>query len=94
MTENTGKTARQRALAALAEIQGVRLYALNEFDGEPAEATALVWAEDPDEARWLAKEKTGKRARVIIEIGPERGVAALFGLGAHAADEAERGVQA
>lgn len=60
----------------------MKLWMLTEIPGEPGEAAALVWADDPDEARWLLREKTGKGGRVCIEIQPERGLAALIGVSA------------
>jgi hypothetical protein len=64
------------------EAHMVKLWMLTEISGEPGEAVALVWAEDPGEAQWLLREKTGKKARVCTEIQPEKGVAALIGIGA------------
>lgn len=58
----------------------MKLWMLTEIAGEPDGATALVWADDPGEARWTLREKTGKDGRVCIEIQPERGVAALIGV--------------
>lgn len=53
---------------------------ITQVTGEPGEAAALVWADDPDEARHLLRERTGKKARVCTEIEPEKGVAALIGI--------------
>jgi hypothetical protein len=59
----------------------VKLWMLTEISGESGGAAALVWADDPDEARWLLREKTGKHARACTEVQPERGVWGLIGLG-------------
>ena len=46
----------------------MKLWMLTGIPGEPAGATALVWADDPDGARTLLKEELGKPARVCREI--------------------------
>lgn len=61
----------------------LKLWMLTEvtnIDGTPGEAAVLVWADDPDEARQLLHDRTGKSARVCTEIEPARGVAALIGI--------------
>jgi hypothetical protein len=57
----------------------MKLWVLTEISGEAADAVALLGADDPAEARWLLREKTGEHARVCTEIDPERGIVALVG---------------
>ena len=60
----------------------MKLWMLTEIPGAVSEAAALVWADDPDEARRLLREKIGNDGRVCIEVQPEKGVAALIGVSA------------
>lgn len=60
----------------------MKLYMLTDFPGESADATALVWADDPGEARWMINEATGKRGRVATELSmpDSAAIAAMIGL--------------
>lgn len=61
----------------------MKLWMIDEFDGTaPEHAAAFVWADDPEEARSLLRERTGGRDGLLCcELPPERGVAALIGFG-------------
>lgn len=87
LADEAGKVARYLAvLDTLERVRGwneaeggaVKLWMLTEILGESGEAAALVWADDPDEARGALRKKSGKHARYCTEIQPERGVAALI----------------
>jgi hypothetical protein len=58
---------------------------LTQIPGEPGDAAAIVWADDPGEARRLLRERTGKDARVCTEIQSERGVWGLIAFSTAAA---------
>jgi hypothetical protein len=65
----------------------VKLWMIDEFDGAPEHAAAFVWADDPDEARSLLRERLGKDGRLCTEVQPERGVWGLIGFGVTEAAE-------